>query len=75
MAGKTAAIRKAIGSREAIGSRSAKEPAGRIPMKPSPSDVGDALTPAEAKRLRQSLKQTREGKTRPWAEIKNELGL
>jgi len=30
----------------------------------------DVLTPAEAKRLRQSLKQTRQGKTRPWADIK-----
>jgi bifunctional DNA-binding transcriptional regulator/antitoxin component of YhaV-PrlF toxin-antitoxin module len=35
----------------------------------------DALTPAEAKRLRRSLKQTRQGKTRPWAEVKSELGL
>jgi bifunctional DNA-binding transcriptional regulator/antitoxin component of YhaV-PrlF toxin-antitoxin module len=38
-------------------------------------DPEDVLTPAEAKRLRQSLKQTRQGKTRPWAEIKRELGL
>lgn len=38
-------------------------------------DPDDVLTPAEAKRLRQSLKQTREGKTRPWANIKHELGL
>jgi AbrB family looped-hinge helix DNA binding protein len=38
-------------------------------------DPDDVLTPAEAKRLRQSLKQTRQGKTRPWAEIKHELGL
>jgi bifunctional DNA-binding transcriptional regulator/antitoxin component of YhaV-PrlF toxin-antitoxin module len=42
---------------------------GRVP---GPDDV---LTPAEAKRLRQSLKQTRQGKTRPWDEIKHELGL
>jgi bifunctional DNA-binding transcriptional regulator/antitoxin component of YhaV-PrlF toxin-antitoxin module len=33
------------------------------------------LAPAEAKRLRHSLKQTREGKTRPWAKIKRDLGL
>jgi hypothetical protein len=33
-------------------------------------DPDDALTPAEAKRLRQSLKQTRQGKTRPWADVK-----
>jgi bifunctional DNA-binding transcriptional regulator/antitoxin component of YhaV-PrlF toxin-antitoxin module len=35
----------------------------------------DALTTAEAKRLRQSLKQTRQGMTRPWADIKRELDL
>ena len=35
----------------------------------------DTLTAAQSKRLRQSLKQTRQGKTRPWAEIKDELGL
>jgi hypothetical protein len=41
-----------------------------------PDDVADdALTAAEAKRLRQSLKQTSQGKTRPWAAIKRELGL
>ena len=33
-------------------------------------DPDDVLTPAEAKRLRQSLKQTRQGKTRPWADVK-----
>ena len=33
-------------------------------------DADDVLTPAEAKRLRQSLKQTRQGKTRPWADFK-----
>jgi|CZKE01.1.fsa_nt_gi bifunctional DNA-binding transcriptional regulator/antitoxin component of YhaV-PrlF toxin-antitoxin module len=38
-------------------------------------DPDDVLAPAEAKRLRESLKQTRQGKTRPWAEIKHELGL
>jgi bifunctional DNA-binding transcriptional regulator/antitoxin component of YhaV-PrlF toxin-antitoxin module len=38
-------------------------------------DPDDVLTPAEAKRLRQSLKQTRQGKTRPWGEIRRELGL
>ena len=35
----------------------------------------DVLTPAEAERLREGLDQTRQGKTRPWAEIKHELGL
>jgi uncharacterized membrane protein YgcG len=33
-------------------------------------DPDDVLTPTEVKRLRQSLKQTRQGKTRPWAEYK-----
>jgi len=45
-------------------------------VQPRPAvDPDDMLTPAEAKRLRQSLKQTRQGKTRPWAGIKRELGL
>ena len=38
-------------------------------------DPDDVLTPEEAKRLRQSLKQMRQGKTRPWTQIKHELGL
>ena len=38
-------------------------------------DPDDELTPAEAKRLRQSLKQERQGKTQPWTQIKHELGL
>lgn len=38
-------------------------------------ESGDLLTPAEAKRLRRSLKQTKEGKTRPWSQIKHDLGL
>jgi hypothetical protein len=33
-------------------------------------DPDDVLTPAQAKRLRQSLKQTRQEKTRPWAEVR-----
>jgi hypothetical protein len=33
------------------------------------------LTSAESKGLRQSLKQTGQGKTRPWAAIKDELAL
>jgi hypothetical protein len=33
-------------------------------------DPNDVLTPAEAKRLRRSLRQTRQGKTRPRAEIR-----
>jgi AbrB family looped-hinge helix DNA binding protein len=38
-------------------------------------DPDDMLTPAEAKKLRRSLKQAREGKTQPWSEIKHDLGL
>lgn len=38
-------------------------------------DPDDVLTAAEVKRLRQSLKQTRQGKTRLWADIKHELDL
>jgi len=38
-------------------------------------DPDDVLTPEETKRLRRSLKQTRQGKTRPWSQIKHELGL
>jgi hypothetical protein len=36
-------------------------------------DSDDVLTLAEAKRLRLSLKQTSQGKTRLWAEIEREL--
>lgn len=38
-------------------------------------DPDDVLTPAETKKLRHGLKQIREGKTRPWSQIKHELGL
>lgn len=38
-------------------------------------DPGDVLTPAEAKKLRRSLKEQRQGKTQPWSRIKDELGL
>jgi bifunctional DNA-binding transcriptional regulator/antitoxin component of YhaV-PrlF toxin-antitoxin module len=38
------------------------------------ADPDDVLTPTEAKRLRRSLQQTRQAKTRPWANIKHELG-
>lgn len=46
-----------------------------ITIKPKKVDPDDVLTPHEAKRLRQSLKQARQGKTRPLAQIKHELGL
>jgi bifunctional DNA-binding transcriptional regulator/antitoxin component of YhaV-PrlF toxin-antitoxin module len=35
----------------------------------------DTLTPAEAKKLRHALKQVRVGKTKPWSQVKHELGL
>ncbi len=38
-------------------------------------DPNDVLTPDQEKRLRHSLKQARQGKTRSWAQIKHELGL
>jgi AbrB family looped-hinge helix DNA binding protein len=38
-------------------------------------DPDDVITPAEAKRLRRSLKQTRQGKTQPWSQVRHELGL
>jgi hypothetical protein len=37
-------------------------------------DPDDSLTPAEAKKVRHAHKQIREGKTRPWSKIKQELG-
>ena len=38
-------------------------------------DPDDLLTAAEAKKVRHGLKQIREGKTKPWPQIKHELGL
>ena len=38
-------------------------------------DPDDVITPVEAKRLRRSLNQTRQGKTQPWAQVKHELSL
>jgi AbrB family looped-hinge helix DNA binding protein len=38
-------------------------------------DADDTLTPAEAKKLRHALKQAKAGKTRPWDQVKHELGL
>ena len=37
--------------------------------------AAERLTTEEARRLRLSLKQRRQGKTRRWADIENELGL
>lgn len=38
-------------------------------------DPEDTLTPEEARQLRRVLKQVRAGKTRPWSQIKREMGL
>ena len=38
-------------------------------------DAGDTLTESEAKKVRHGLKQIKAGKTRPWIQIKHELGL
>ena len=49
---------------------------GRVSMKPKKLvDADDILTPAEAKKVRHGLKQVREGKTRPWSQVKHELAL
>jgi AbrB family looped-hinge helix DNA binding protein len=38
-------------------------------------DPDDVLTPVEAKKLRRSLKQARQGKTLHWSQVKHDLGL
>lgn len=38
-------------------------------------DPDDVLTPAEAKKARHAIKQVSEKKTKPWTQIKHELGL
>ena len=49
---------------------------GRVSMKPKKLvDADDTLTPAEAKKLRHALKQVRERKTRPWNQVKHDLGV
>ncbi|MGA2327220.1 MAG: AbrB/MazE/SpoVT family DNA-binding domain-containing protein [Bryobacteraceae bacterium] len=49
---------------------------GHVSMKPKRLvDADDALTPAEAKKVRHALKQVRERKTRPWNQVKHELGV
>jgi bifunctional DNA-binding transcriptional regulator/antitoxin component of YhaV-PrlF toxin-antitoxin module len=47
----------------------------KIIVSPKAVDPDDVLTPAEAKKVRHALQQVREGKTRPWLQIKHELGL
>jgi len=49
---------------------------GRVAMRPKkPVDVGGMLTAADAKKVRHAMKQIKEGKTRPWPEVKHGLGL
>jgi bifunctional DNA-binding transcriptional regulator/antitoxin component of YhaV-PrlF toxin-antitoxin module len=42
---------------------------------PTTQDPDDTLTAAEAKKVRHALKQVREKKTKPWTQVKHELGL
>lgn len=37
--------------------------------------VDNALTITEAKKIRHALEQIREGRTKPWPQIKHDLGL
>jgi bifunctional DNA-binding transcriptional regulator/antitoxin component of YhaV-PrlF toxin-antitoxin module len=46
-----------------------------VTIVPASHDDDDTLTLEEAKRLRRSLKQMRQGKMKPWAQVKDELGL
>ena len=38
-------------------------------------DLDDVLNPKEATKVRQALKQVGEGQTKPWSQVKYELGL
>lgn len=50
--------------------------AGRVSLRPAKTaDAEDALTPQEAKQVRRGLKQIKEGRTRPWSQVKHDLGL
>ncbi|HMC59621.1 MAG TPA: AbrB/MazE/SpoVT family DNA-binding domain-containing protein [Candidatus Solibacter sp.] len=50
--------------------------AGRVSMKPKTlAGADDVLTPDEARKVRHGLRQAREGKTKPLAQVKHELGL
>ena len=48
---------------------------GGVSMRPKKVVGSESVTAADAKRLRQGVKQAREGKTRPWVKVKDELGL
>jgi hypothetical protein len=54
---------------------SSKQPTGVLIKPRRVVDPDLVLSPAEAKKVRHALKQVREGKTKPLARIKNELGL
>ena len=47
----------------------------KMTIMPKAVDPDDILTPEEAKKLRKSLRQAREGKLIPLEQIKHELGL
>lgn len=38
-------------------------------------DPEDVLTAAEARKVRRGLRQVKEGKTKPWADVKRDLDL
>jgi AbrB family looped-hinge helix DNA binding protein len=49
---------------------------GRVSMKPKKLvDADDTLTAAEVRKVRHGLKQAKEGKTRPWSQIRHELDV
>ncbi len=50
-----------------------KQPNGVLIKPKRVVDPDDVLTPAEAKKIRHALKQVRQGKTEPLAQIKREV--
>lgn len=48
---------------------------GQVLMKLQLSDDPEALTRQEAAKVRLGLKDVRDGKTKPWSQIKREMGL
>lgn len=52
-----------------------KQPNGVLIKPKRVVDPEDVLSPADAKKVRRALKQVREGKSKPWTQIKHELGL
>jgi bifunctional DNA-binding transcriptional regulator/antitoxin component of YhaV-PrlF toxin-antitoxin module len=41
-----------------------------LPKPAATENPDDSLTPAEAKKVRHALKQVRDGKTKPWSQVK-----